>query len=123
MTRLAAAVFAALVAATFAAFLVAQRLKSTPSVVQRVMGATVFSPNQDSRFDRMRMSFALTEDDDVRAAVVDADGEAVATLAEDLHCEAWQQCRVSWDGITDDGGRAPDGRYRLRLTLERQGLT
>ncbi len=54
MTRVAAAAFAALVVATFAAFLVAQRLKSTPSVVQRVMGARVFSPNQDSRFDRMR---------------------------------------------------------------------
>jgi hypothetical protein len=123
VTRVAAGVFAALVVATFAAFLVAQRLKNEPSVVQRVMGARVFSPNQDSRFDRMRMSFALTDDDDVRVAVVDDAGDVVATLAEDLHCTAWHQCRVSWDGITDDGEPAPDGRYRLRLTLERQGLT
>ncbi|HEX2086777.1 MAG TPA: FlgD immunoglobulin-like domain containing protein [Solirubrobacteraceae bacterium] len=121
MTRLAAGVFAALVVATFAAFLVAQRLKSTPSVVQRIMGARVFSPNQDSRFDRMRVSFALTKDDEIRAAVVDEDGEVVATIAEDLKCTAWRQQRVSWDGRTDDGRRAPDGRYRIRLTLERQG--
>ena len=123
MTRVAAAVFAALVVATFAAFLVAQRLKNEPSVVQRAMGARVFSPNQDSRFDRMRVSFVLTKADDVRAAVIDDNGDVVATVAEDLHCPARQACRVSWDGVTDDGGRAPDGRYRVRLTLERQGLT
>jgi flagellar hook assembly protein FlgD len=123
VTRVAAGVFAALVVATFAAFLVAQRLKNTPSVVQRVMGARVFSPNQDSRFDRMRLSFTLTKDDDVRAAVIDDNGDVVATVAEDLNCPAWQQRRVSWDGVTDDGQRAPDGRYRVRLTLERQGRT
>ena len=123
MTRLAAVVFAALVVATFAAFLVAQRLKSEPAVVQRVMGARVFSPNHDSRFDRMRVSFALTEDDRVRAAMIDEDGGVVATIAEDLTCTAWHQQRVTWDGVDDDGRRAPDGRYRIRLTLERGGRT
>jgi hypothetical protein len=123
VTRLAAAVFAALVVATFAAFLVAQRLKSEPSVVQRVMGARVFSPNRDSRFDRMRISFTLSESDDVRATVVDEEGEVVATVEEDLHVARWRQQRVTWDGRTDEGRRAPDGRYRVRLTLERQGLS
>ncbi|HEV2815335.1 MAG TPA: N,N-dimethylformamidase beta subunit family domain-containing protein [Solirubrobacteraceae bacterium] len=123
MTRLAGGVFAALVVATFAAFLVAQRLKNEPSVVQRIMGATVFSPNQDSRFDRMRISFTLSEDDEVRATVIDDEGDPVATVAEDLSITKWRQARVAWDGITDDGERAPDGRYRVRLTLERQGRT
>jgi hypothetical protein len=121
VTRLAAGVFAALVVATFAAFLVAQRLKSTPSVVQRVMGARVFSPNQDSRFDRMRISFALTEDDSVRATVVDENGDEVRTIADDLECRRWIQTQVNWDGITEDGERAPDGYYSVRLTLEGQG--
>ena len=123
MTRLAAGVFAALVVATFAAFIVAQQLKSTPSLVQRTMGARVFSPNQDSRFDRMRISFALVKDDEVRATVIDANGDEVQTIADDLECRAWTQTQVSWDGLTDDGERAPDGRYRVRLTLERQGRT
>ncbi|HEX8123447.1 MAG TPA: FlgD immunoglobulin-like domain containing protein [Solirubrobacteraceae bacterium] len=123
MTRLAAGVFAALVVATFAAFLVAQRLKNEPSVVQRVMGARVFSPNHDSRFDRMRVSFTLSETDEVRAAVIDDQGDVVATIAESLKITKWRQARVSWDGRTDDGERAPDGRYRIRLTLERQGRT
>ncbi|MDQ5808632.1 MAG: hypothetical protein M3320_08155, partial [Actinomycetota bacterium] len=123
MTRLAAGVFAALVVATFAAFLVAQRLKSEPSVVQRIMGATVFSPNQDSRFDRMRVSFTLSETDEVRATVIDDEGDPVATLDESLKITEWRQARVEWDGMTDDGERAPDGRYRIRLTLERQGRT
>ncbi len=123
MTRLAAGVFAALVVATFAAFLVAQRLKSEPSVVQRTMGARVFSPNQDSRFDRMRISFTLSETDEVRATVIDEDGDPVATLDEDLKVIEWRQARVEWDGRTDDGERAPDGRYRVGLTLERQGRT
>ncbi|HEX8085778.1 MAG TPA: N,N-dimethylformamidase beta subunit family domain-containing protein [Solirubrobacteraceae bacterium] len=123
MTRLAAGVFAALVVATFAAFLVAQKLKSEPSVVQRVMGARVFSPNHDSRFDRMRISFTLSKDDEVRATVIDDNGDPVATIAEDLKITRWHQRQVSWDGIADDGKRAPDGRYRIRLTLERQGRT
>ena len=121
MTRLAAGVFAALVVATFAAFIVAQQLKSTPSLVQRTMGARVFSPNQDSRFDRMRISFALVKDDEVRATVIDDNGDEVRTIAEDLKAKAWTQTQVSWDGITDEGERADDGRYRVRLTLERQG--
>ncbi len=123
MTRLAAGVFAALVVATFAAFLVAQRLKSEPSVVQRVMGARVFSPNQDGRFDRMRVSFTLSESDRVRATVIDEEGDYVATLDDDLDVTKWRQERVVWDGRAEDGRRAPDGRYRVRLTLSRQGLT
>jgi flagellar hook assembly protein FlgD len=101
--------------------LVAQRLKSTPSLVNRSMGARVFSPNQDSRFDRMRVSFALNESDSIRATVIDENGDDVQTIANDLECRKLVQTQVTWDGMTDEGERAPDGRYQIRLTFERQG--
>ena len=69
----------------------------------------------------MHISFALSEDDNVRATVIDENGDEVRTIADDLKCRRWIQTRVSWDGLTEEGERAPDGLYRVRLTLERQG--
>ena len=56
MTRAAQAVFAVLVAATVAAFFVAQNLKNSPSVIQQVKFRSFFSPTQDGRFDTVRYS-------------------------------------------------------------------
>ena len=59
MTRQVRVVFALLVAATFGAFFVAQRLKHTPTVIQQVRGARLFSPNGDGRQDKLPVSFEL----------------------------------------------------------------
>ena len=112
--------FALLVCATFGAFFVAQELKTTPPDVQDVRATEFFSPNRDGRFDRMTMSLFLKHSDDVTATVLNRAGDEIRVLAE-RRLPARQRLRLRWDG-TDARGRAvPDGVYRIRLNLRRQG--
>jgi hypothetical protein len=122
-------VFGVLVAATFAAFFVAQRLKNAPSVIQELKLETrgagnVFSPNGDGRRDRVRAGLTLKDADHVTLTWVDEDGDAVRTIVDDravaAHRRLWG---VPWDGTDDDGRPVPDGRYKLRITLRDQGRT
>jgi hypothetical protein len=116
-------VFGILVAATFAAFFVAQRLKNAPTVVQGLSHTPRFSPNGDGRFDRARVTFKVKKADDVTVQVLDAEGDVVKTLLDDRHLKAYQPIvpSLAWDGTTDSGAIAPDGRYRIRITLRREG--
>jgi len=117
----ARAVFVLLVAATFAAFFVAQRLKSAPLVadIQRV--TQHFSPNGDGRLDVSRIRVRVRKDDDVTITIVDAADNEVRRLAEDVPAVARQSVLVRWDGRTDQGVRAPEGVYRVRVGLRRGG--
>ncbi len=121
MSRVARAVFAVLVVATFGAFFVAQRLKNSPTVVQYLSRRPQLSPNGDGRFDTTAFSFRLKQTDDVTVDVVDAQGSAVRRLADDVRIPAYRQRRFTWDGRRADGSLVPDGRYRLRITLRREG--
>ena len=123
MKRASIAVFGILVAATFAAFFVAQRLKNAPTVVQGLSHTPRFSPNGDGRKDRARVTFKVKKADDVTVQVLDADGDVVKTLLDDRHLKAYQPIlpSLAWDGTTDSGAIAPDGRYRIRITLRREG--
>jgi len=120
VTTTARVAFAVLVVATFAAFFAAQELKTTPPNVQDVRARGFFSPNRDGRFDRMRMSFFLKRTDDVTATVLNRAGDEIRVLAE-RRLPAGRRMRLVWDG-TDARGRAvPDGVYRVRLNLRREG--
>jgi hypothetical protein len=123
LSRLAAVVFALLVAATFGAFFVSQRLKNAESVAEYTRLARFFSPNGDGHRDVDRITFKVTEADRVTATVVNLDGERVRRLATDIKARPERPVTVVWDGKTDDGARAPDGRYRLQLGLRRSGRT
>jgi hypothetical protein len=123
-------IFALLVAATFGAFFVAQRLKNSPSVIQELRintdapGQLIFSPNADGRRDRVRFSLLLDKADHVTLTILDDNGDPVRTLVDDRALGAHKRLGlpgVPWDGRTDDGRMAPDGRYRLRITLRDQG--
>ncbi len=118
--RAAIGVFAALVAATFGAFFVAQNLKNQPSVLQQVRVNPFFSPNSDGRFDGARLLFRLRDTDDLKLEVVDDAGDPVRTLI-DRRIERYTPTRVLWKGEARNGGRAPDGIYRYRFTLRDQG--
>jgi flagellar hook assembly protein FlgD len=120
MSRLAAGVFVALVVATFGAFFVAQRLKNSPSVVQRFRLDPVLSPNRDGRKERAYVTFRLKRGDDVSVSIVDSAGDVVRRLAS-RRIRAYTPVRFAWDGRTDDGSRAPDGVYRVRITLRAEG--
>ena len=109
MTRLARVVFALLLAATFGAFFVAQRLKSAESVAEITRVKHFFSPNGDGRRDVNRIAFRVTEAGPVTVTIVDRDGERVRRLTDGIEARPGTPVRVVWDGRTDEGLRAPDG--------------
>jgi hypothetical protein len=117
----ARAVFVLLAAATFAAFFVAQRLKSAPQVAVIRSLTQHFSPNGDHRRDVSRIRVRIRKDDDVTITIVDAADNEVRQLAEDVPAVAGQSLVVRWDGATDAGTRAPEGVYRVRIGLRRGG--
>jgi hypothetical protein len=123
VTSAARVVFAVLVAATFGAFFVAQRLKHTPTVLQRVTGPLVFSPNGDGRQDRLPLSFELKSTDTISVDVIDRDGDPVRSLVSDRRVAAHHRVSMVWNGRTDAHRRAPDGRYRIRVTLRDEART
>lgn len=121
MTTTARIVFAVLVCATFGAFLAAQELKSTPPLIQDVTRQSpYFSPNQDGRFDRARISFRLKRTDDVTVTVIDSEGDPVRRLVDGRRLRAKQRLRLVWDGTSSTGPMVPDGTYRIRVNLRRQ---
>ena len=117
MTLVARITFLVLVAATFAAFFVAQRLKSAPAVITVASLKRDFSPAEHPQ----SFSVFLKVDDDVTVDVVTQDGDRVRRLADDVHAVAHRALRLEWDGRRDDGTRAPDGNYRLRVSLRNEG--
>jgi len=116
-------VFALLVVATFAAFFVAQRLKHSPTVLQQVTGALVFSPNGDGRQDVLRVGFQLKRADVISVDVIDQAGDPLRSLADGRRLAAHKQVVVRWNGRDDQGRRVPDGRYRLEVTLRDESRT
>jgi hypothetical protein len=116
-------IFALLVAATFGAFFVAQRLKHAPTVLQDVRGKPVFSPNGDGVLDSLRVSFAVKQTDVLDVDVINEDDEIVAGLAEDRRLPKGERLALRWNGRDDSGDRAPDGIYRLQVTLRNEGRT
>jgi hypothetical protein len=112
--------FALLVCATFAAFFVAQELKSTPPLVQDLTATAFFSPNRDGRFDRARASFVLKKTDDVTVTVIDHSGDEVRELRNNQRLSAGRRMRLVWDGTDSAGRTVPDAIYRFRVTLRRQ---
>lgn len=128
----AAVGFGLLVAATVAAFFIAQRLKHSPTIVQDIGINTLptygeghrglFSPNGDGRRDSVRIGFMLQEADHVTLTIVDHDGDPVKTLVDDRHVGAHKRLwGVPWDGTDEAGRPVPDGRYKIRITLRDQG--
>jgi hypothetical protein len=131
-SRWAALVFALLVLATLAAFAWSQRLKRDPLVLDRVTFAAplgpggdgpnrvysrAFTPNDDCRFDLMRIRFRTTQSDQATVQVVKPGGKLVVTLARDEFLKRYKFHTYYWDGRSREGGTAPPGRYKLRVKL------
>ncbi len=117
MTLVARITFLVLVGATFGAFFVAQRLKSSPPVITVSSLNRAFSPARHPQ----RFSVSLKVTDDVTVDVVTQAGDRVRRLADAAHVVAHQPLRLVWDGRRDDGTQAPDGQYRIRVSLRNEG--
>ena len=143
MTRadpLARGVFALLVTACFAAFFVTQRLKHTPTVIQRFELTPRFSPSHKGHIKQEGISFKLARADAVAVMIIDTGGNVVATLVRDRPVARYKQFSLRWNGrrgtahhfrqLTTPSGRAilvpvntgrlaPPGEYRVRVSLRR----
>jgi len=122
-----AVVFALLVLATVAAFAWSQRLKRDPLVLDRVTFGTpksrAFTPNRDCRRDRIRIRFRVTRSDRAHVQIVKPGGRLVVTLARDTYLKRYRFFTFYWDGRVRNDGKAPPGRYKLRVKLLGQHRT
>jgi hypothetical protein len=141
---LARGVFVALVLACLAAFFVTQRLKHTPTPVQKFKRTPRFSPYPAGHDKQEQISFKLSHADTVTVTVIDTTGDVVATLLSDRAIPRYKQFSLRWNGrrgrpvgyghLTTPGGRtivvprnrgriAPPGEYRVRVLLRHQHKT
>jgi hypothetical protein len=137
---LASAVFAVLVLACFLAFFLTQRLKHTAKVVPSFELTSNFSPTPAGHHKQEQISFKLSHAERATVAVIDSNGNVVATLLRSYPVPRYKQLSLRWNGRrgpargystrTTAAGRpylvpenrgslAPPGEYRVRLTLSR----
>lgn len=121
MPLVARVTFVVLVLATFAAFFVAQRLKSEPPVINVPRITQYFSPNGDGKKDVSDIVVSIKVADEATVDVVNLDGDRVRRLIDSVPMQPNRWRRTVWDGKGDDGQVVPDGQYRLRVALRDEG--
>jgi hypothetical protein len=135
---LPALVFALLVLACFAALVVTQRLKHTPTLVQEFKRTSSFSPQSQGSHRLEAISFKLAQADEVTVTIASSSGEAVATLVRDRAVARYKRLSLRWNGregpavgyrvLTSPNGYksllplnrgriAPAGEYGIRIEL------
>jgi hypothetical protein len=131
-------VFALLVIACFAALIVTQRLKHTPTLVQEFKRASSFSPQSPGPHRLEAISFKLAQADEVTVTIVSSSGQAVALLVRDRPVARYKRLSLRWNGregpargyrvLTSPHGYksllplnrgriAPAGEYGIRIGL------
>jgi hypothetical protein len=111
-----------LLAATAAAFAVAQRLKLERAPVTQPRFTRVFGPACECPKATARLVVRLREPETVTASIVTLGGDHVRTLERELRLPRGR-ARFRWDGRDDDGEVVREGRYRLKLELRRSDRT
>ncbi len=122
-TRIAVAVIALLVlVGTAAAFAVTQSLKLMRPPVTAPRFDRSFSPVCGCEQATAHLTVRFRQADRVRASIVDSSEREVRVLVEDQPVQRGD-VEFQWDGRSEVGELAPDGRYRLRLELARRDRT
>jgi hypothetical protein len=111
-TRISAVVFALLVLGCFAALLVTQRLKHTPTLVQAFKLTHVIVPTSGGESKEEHISFKLAKADEVTVTIESSSGETVATLVRDLPVRRYKVVSLRWNGRSG----AASGYRTLRRT-------
>jgi len=139
--KLARVVFAVLVVACFVAFVLTQRLKHTPTLVQEPKLTHVIAPASRGESREEHIAFKLANADRVTVVVENSSDEMVATLVRDLPVGRYKTLSLRWnghrgtargyatlrkaDGYTtlephNDGALAPPGEYSVRVELHQE---
>jgi flagellar hook assembly protein FlgD len=119
-----AALVAALLVATAAAFAYTERLKLTPSpILGTRVPVKLFSPTCECDTSVVRIFFRLRRRDRVTVTMIDSGGNVVRTLVTD-QAKPRGRVEVLWDGRDDAGVVVKDGAYkpRVKLALNRRTI-
>lgn len=141
---LARVVFALLVLGCFAALIVTQRLKHTPTPIQEPKLTPSFAPASSGPRKLEAISFKLAKADAVTVTIVSSGGGDVATLVRDLPVARYRRLSLRWNGReggargytvltsprgyrsllpANRGALAPAGEYSVRVSLRAQERT
>ena len=112
----------ALLGATAAAFAVTERLKLERSPVTGTRVDHVFSPVCECARDVAVVSFVLRRRETVTVDILDKNGRSIRTLVRKRR-ELAGRVSYTWDGLDEAGQVVPEGVYRPRVQLERNGRT
>jgi len=122
-SRLApAALVAALLVATSAAFVVTEKLKLTRNPIVGPRVDKIFSPVCDCANDTASITFRLRKPDRVTVDVIDSKGDVVRELAR-RRPQGRAAVSYVWDGRDAAGRVVDEGAYRPRVHLERARRT
>lgn len=116
---LAPLLFAVLLLATLAAFVLVEDERDHPKIIER---DTVTPPYAEVCPDRlpslMAVEFTITRGEaHATVVVVDDKDRLVKTLASDIELADDSRQEFEWDATDADGNPVPPGRYRIRLQL------
>ena len=111
-----------LLGATAAAFAVTERLKLERSPVTGTRVDRVFSPVCECARDVAVISFVLRGRETLTLDILDKDRRSIRTLVRDQR-EPRGRVSYTWDGRDNLERIVPEGVYRPRVQLERNGRT
>ena len=117
-----AALVAALLVATSAAFVVTEKLKLTRNPIMGPRVDKLFSPVCDCATDTASITFRLREPDRVTVDVIDSRGDVVRELAR-RRPQGRAAVSYVWDGRDASGAVVEEGAYRPRVHLDRARRT
>ena len=120
MKRAGPIAFLVLSVAVIAALIGAQRLRHSEPVVLGIKRTVAFSPVGSGARSAV-LSFYLKRSDTVAVSVVDSRGDQVRSITAARDVSARSRVRFVWFGTGSNGKRAPDGDYRFRVGLAKQG--
>jgi FlgD Ig-like domain len=112
----------ALLGATAAAFAVTERLKLERSPVTGTRVDRVFSPVCECARDVAVISIVLRRRETVTLDILNRDGRSIRTIVSKLR-EPAGRVSYTWDGRDNLERVVPEGVYRPRVQLERNGRT
>lgn len=111
-----------LLGATAGAFAITERLKLERSPVTGTQVDRVFSPVCECARDVAVVSFVLRRAETVTLDILDGDRRSIRTIVRDRR-EPAGRVSYTWDGRDDLDRVVPEGVYRPRVRLERNGRT